>query len=419
MRHFYSGLFYLILPWAFLRLLWRSRRNPAYRQRWAERLGYVPLRVQASIWVHAASVGETLAAIPLINALQTLYPQSPIVVTNMTITGAARTQAVFGASVHQLYVPYDVPGAVSRFLDRVQPRLLIVIETELWPNLFALTQARGIPIFLANARLSEKSAKGYARIKQLTQGLLQTITIAAVQTRIEAERFIALGLPADRAEVTGSIKFDISVPDEIKEKARALRATWPSHARVWIAASTHASEEEVMFVAHRELLKTYPDALLLLAPRHPERFAAVLALAIAQGFKVARRSLQEPVQADTQVYLCDTMGELVLLYAASDVAFVGGSLVDIGGHNMLEAAVLAKPLIMGPELFNFAEISQKLLQQKAMFKIHDAVELSRILLNLFQDDAWCLEVGQNALRVVEANRGALAKHLKLIQAMLA
>lgn len=417
MRLFYTILFYLALPFIFLRLLWRSRQNPAYRQHWSERLGYYPQRLDKSIWIHAASVGETLAVIPLVKALRAQYPDLPIVFTTMTISGRARAQAAFGETVYQSYVPYDVPAIAMRFLTRINPVLVLMVETELWPNIFHACEKKQIPIVVANARLSEKSAKGYQRVASITREMLSRIHTLAVQTELESERFYQLGMPRDRVVVTGSIKFDIEPPKDLDVKTRDLRALLGVSRPIWIAASTHDTEEAIVLAAHKKILEKFPDALLILVPRHPERFDIVFHLS-QQQFKTVRRSLSDVCTSDTQVYLGDTMGELVLLYSVCDVALVAGSFVPVGGHNMLEAAVLAKPILSGPQLFNFSEISQNLIAKKGMIVVSDADDIAVKIVELFSDPSYKQQTGQNAQAFLVANRGALAKHLSLIRAIL-
>jgi 3-deoxy-D-manno-octulosonic-acid transferase len=418
LRYFYSVLVYLGLPFFFLRLLWRSRQNPAYRQRWAERLGFCPYTLENCIWVHAVSVGEVLAAVPLINALKKQYPEIPLVVTNMTITGAARTKATWGDRVLQLYIPYDTPDAVHRFLRKIQPKIAVIMETECWPNLFAACKKQGISLVITNARLSEKSAKGYHRIAGLTREMLSAVHMLAVQSEVEATRFEALGLPKERAVVTGNIKFDLELPADLAIKSEQLRATLGRDRLIWIAASTHAGEEEIVLAAHRCIIKTYPQALLILVPRHPERFDGVFALSNQQGFQTVRRSESSICTSETNVYLGDTMGELLLLYSVSDVALVCGSFIPMGGHNMLEAAALSKPVLMGPSLFNFLEISAWLLKANGMKKVETVDELVKEVESLFQNSQYRQEMGARAYHVVEANRGALTKQLNVICSVL-
>jgi 3-deoxy-D-manno-octulosonic-acid transferase len=415
LRYLYSLLFYLALPFIFLRLLWRSRRLSDYRYRWQERLGFCPHRLERCIWLHAVSVGETLAALPLIKKLKEQFPDLPLLITNMTPTGAARVKAAFGNTVLQAYVPYDLPDAVARFLQRVNPKVVVIMETELWPNLFAACQQRDIPIVIANARLSAKSAAGYRRIAPLTRQLLAAVHTVAAQGQADADRFKALGLPEDRVVITGSIKFDVELPIDLEEIAAALRITLGQERIIWIAASTHAGEEEIILAAHKIINQHYPQALLILVPRHPDRFNAIFTLIEQQGFKVVRRSQMLSCTEDTTVFLGDSMGEMFLMYAVSDVCFVAGSLIAIGGHNMLEPAVLAKPIITGPHLFNFAEISQMLLEAGGMLKIENKETLSAAVMQCFADADYRQTLGKKALGVVEANRGSLTKQMNVIK----
>lgn len=417
MRVFYNILFYCILPFLMLRLFCRSFRQPDYRKRINERFGFYPCKFEKSIWVHAVSVGETLAAIPLIKSLKEKYPNIPVIVTTMTPTGAQRIQTAFGDKITHLYIPYDFSGAVKRFLNNINPIIAIIMETELWPNLLYFTTVKKIPICLVNARLSEKSAKSYAKIPEITRQMLNQITIIAAHGVLDAQRFIELGAPAERVFVTGNIKFDIDIPQAVREKGESLRSEFGKERFVWIGASTHEGEEEILLAAHQQLLTKDKNALLVLVPRHPNRFDAIAKMS-AQKLKVCRRSKQEICQAETQVYLGDTMGELVMLYSASDVAFVGGSLIPRGGHNILEAAALAKPLLTGNSLYNFAEISDKFLNADALIKVKDSKQLAEELTLLMQNDTRCREVGDRALQVVTANRGALAKQVGLIEKTL-
>jgi 3-deoxy-D-manno-octulosonic-acid transferase len=412
-RIIYSILFYLALPYVFLRLLWRSRNAPLYRQRILERFGFCPHIFNRCIWIHAVSVGETIAAIPFIKTLKARYPDIPILVTNMTPTGAARVKAALGDKVLQAYVPYDLPDAVARFLKRVNPSVAIIMETELWPNLFAECKTREIPIMIANARLSEKSARGYRSIAGLTREMLQSVDVIAAQATADAERFIALGIPKERVHITGNLKFDLEIPQDLPEKSKALRMQLGNDRLIWIAASTHQGEEEIILAAHRMIYEKNNNALLILVPRHPERFDAMTTLAMQQGFHVVRRSQNQSCTPDVNVYVGDTMGELLLMYSVCDVAFVGGSLVPVGGHNMLEPAALGKPILTGPQLFNFAEISQMLFAAKGMIQIENANQLAERVTEFFGNENYRNEFGNHARGVVEANRGSLAKQIQL------
>jgi 3-deoxy-D-manno-octulosonic-acid transferase len=417
-RYLYTTLFYLALPYIFIRLGWRSRRQPDYRKRLAERLGYYPFKLEKCLWVHAVSVGEALAAIPLIKALKAAYPHLPMLVTTMTPTGAARINMALGDSVRHAYIPYDLPDAMSRFLQTMNPTIAIIMETELWPNLLAACHQRRLPVCLVNARLSEKSAQGYKRIAPLTRKMMQQIDIIAAHEQADAERFIELGAPKNHVVVTGNIKFDLELPRELEQESANLRAALGKDRFIWIAASTHEGEEDLILAAHQALREKNPHALLILVPRHPDRFDAIAKLGETR-FKVIRRSQQQACTADTAVYLGDTMGELLLMYSVADVAFVGGSLLPRGGHNLLEPGALGKPVLMGPYLFNFTEISELFIAAKALTTLTDKASLTEVLIHLWQDPKAREQMGLRARQVVDANRGALAKQLALIGECLA
>jgi 3-deoxy-D-manno-octulosonic-acid transferase len=420
MRWLYSLLLYLITPYLLARLWWRARRLPAYRQRIAERFGYYPAyypspmkSIKKCIWVHAVSVGETVVAEPIIQALIARYPDFSIVVTTMTPTGAARVKQVLGDSVIHAYLPYDFPGAVKRFLQTMQPQWGVIIETELWPNLLMTCQQRAIPMCLLNARLSARSARGYQRISTLTAAMLRSFAVIAAQSPADAKRLIDLGALPDRVQVTGNLKFDIEVSADVMSEAVRLRQILGQQRFIWIAASTHAGEEEIILAAHQLLRVSCPSALLILVPRHPDRFDAVMKLS-EQTFATVRRSQQTQCTEETAVYLADTMGELILLYGVADVAFVGGSLVARGGHNLLEPAALAKPLLSGPHVFNFSDISARLNANQALGYVTDAASLAAQL-RVFCDDADRREQwGERAKQVVMDNRGALKKQLEIL-----
>lgn len=401
------------MPFVLLRLFWRSRRLPGNRQRLPERFGFYPVTFKQSLWVHAVSMGEAIAAVPLIKALHARYPALPIVVTTMTATGAAQVKTSLGDIVTHLYIPYDLPGAVERFLNAAQPVLSVTMETELWPNMFAACRRKNIPICLMNARMSEKSASGYKRIASLTREMLQTINVIAAHGKEDAERFIELGAPAERVVVTGNIKFDITIAEQIIEKGSVLRTALGKDRFVWVAASTHEGEEEIILTAHKKLLQRDPQALLILVPRHPDRFDLVGKL-VEQSFTVERRSQSQTCKTETAVYLGDTMGELLVLYSVADVAFVGGSLIPRGGHNMLEAGVLGKPILTGPHLFNFKEISELFIAANALTRVDNADALANQLDVFLQKPDVRTKSGERARQVVANNRGALAKQLEII-----
>ena len=409
-RTLYTLLFHLGLPLVAIRLWLRARKAPAYARRIGERFALnLPPMQPGGIWVHAVSVGESIAAAPMIRALLTRYPQLPITVTCMTPTGSERIQALFADEprIQHCYLPYDLPWAAARFLDRIKPKLGVIMETELWPNLIHQCAKRGIPVALANARLSARSARGYARFARLTRPMLEAMSLIAVQTQTEAERFRQLGARPECVEVTGSIKFDLSIDPQLWVKARELREQWQAQERpVWIAASTHEGEDEIVLAAHRQLLAHYPNALLMLVPRHPERFNSVFELCQREGFVTVRRSQHTPVSAQTQVLLGDTMGELLFLYAVADSAFVGGSLVPNGGHNVLEPAALGKPVLSGPHLFNFLEIAALLREAGALEEVDDAPGLAVAVQRLFELPQDAQRMAEAGLKVMQANQGA-------------
>ncbi|WP_394561447.1 lipid IV(A) 3-deoxy-D-manno-octulosonic acid transferase [Aquipseudomonas alcaligenes] len=419
-RTLYTLILHLALPFIFLRLWLRARSAPAYGKRIGERFAFgLPAFRQGGIWIHAVSLGESIAAAPLIRELLARHPELPITVTCMTPTGSERIQALFGERIQHCYLPYDLPWACSRFIERLQPRLAVIMETELWPNHIAACHRRGIPVALANARLSERSARGYARFSRLTAPMLVQLSLIAVQTEAEAERFRQLGARSDCVQVTGSIKFDLSVDAELPQRAAALRQSWGAARPVWIAASTHAGEDEVVLAAHRQLLGEHADALLILVPRHPERFEQAYEMSRREGFSVVRRSSSEPVAADVQVLVGDTLGELLFLYALADLAFVGGSLIPNGGHNLLEPAALGKPLLSGPHLFNFLEIAAQLRAAGDLLEVQDAAQLHAALRALFADSSESARMAEAGLGVLRANQGALARLLAGLERLLA
>ena len=414
-RTLYTALFYLGLPLVAIRLWLRARKAPAYAKRIGERFSYaMPALQPGGIWVHAVSVGESIAAAPMIRALLQRYPQLPITVTCMTPTGSERIQALFAGEprIQHCYLPYDLPCAAARFLDRAQPKLAVIMETELWPNHIHQCAKRGIPVALANGRLSERSARGYGRLRKLTAPMLAEMSLFAVQTEAEARRFRDLGARAETVEVTGSIKFDLTIDPQLLQRANELRGQWQALERpVWIAASTHEGEDEVVLDAHRRLLANYPNALLILVPRHPERFNAVFELCQREGFATVRRSTGANVEANTSVLLGDTMGELLFLYALADSAFVGGSLVPNGGHNLLEPAALAKPVLSGPHLFNFLDIAAQLREAGALAEVDDAEGLAVEVQRLFELPRDAQRMAEAGLAVMRRNQGALQRLL--------
>lgn len=419
MRFFYTLLFRLAIPVVLLRLWWRSKRLPAYRQRWRERFAWFPKPEKSNgIWLHAVSFGEATAAIPIIKYFQRHHPEFPITVTNMTPTGSEKIRATFGDSVFNVYAPYDLPGILQRFIGKINPKLVVIMETELWPNMLHALKKNNIPILLANGRLSARSAANYLKIKGLSKTMLNSFTKLLIQTHPEAERYMMLGCHPKKILVTGSIKFDIDIPPELISAGLELRKTLGEHRSVLIAASTHEGEEEIILEAVAAAKEEIPDLLLMLVPRHPDRFEAVTKLCVDKNLKVIKRSSNQICNQDTDVFLGDTMGELLLFYAAADAAFVGGSLVDAGGHNILEPAALTKAIIVGPYMENFLLITQLLKKAKAIVQVDDTQKLTKTIIELMQIPSVRRTLGVNAEKIVVANRGALAKHLRVMEQLL-
>lgn len=416
MRKLYTLLIYLLLPLIFLRMAMRGFRNPGYWRRWGERLGVIPQLPAASIWVHAVSVGEVRAARPLVEALMEQCPDTLFMITTMTPTGSEQVSAILGDRVHHVYVPYDLPGAVSRFLNRARPAVAIIMETEIWPNLYRACHAREIPIFCANVRMSESSMRGYLRFEKMIAQVLNWVDVFAVQSRQDARRMRRLGAPEERIAVTGSIKFEMDLAPSLQEMAQIERLQWGNDRPVWVAASTREGEEKHVLAAFAELRNTFPDLLLVLAPRHPERFTPVARLCEKGGWVVSRRSAGPGyLPAETDIYMGDTMGELQLLYAASDVAFVGGSLVNTGGQNMLEPCAVGVPVVFGASTYNFREIAQLIEERGAGTRVVDAVELAAEVSHYLQDPELRYETGEKGKKLVQENRGALQRTLELLQ----
>ena len=416
MRILYTIVMYLMTPVILYRLAWRGLRAKAYFWRWKERFGFFDAPdLSDTIWVHAVSVGEFNAAVPLINALMKGYPSDEFVVTTVTPTGSERVVTVYGDRVFHVYLPYDLPAAVERFLGRVKPRLAVVMETEIWPNLFCACRQRNIPIVVANARLSERSLKGYRPVRSLAAMALNCSTRVAAQTQTDLERLTRLGGRPEILKVVGGLKFDLKLAPELPETGKSLRAHWGAGRFVLVAASTHEEDETPLLAAFAQLLQHAPDALLVIAPRHPERFGRVVARCRQPGYRTAQRSVDRQAGVETQCFVVDTLGELMNYYAAADLAFVGGSLAKVGGHNVLEAAALGVPVLVGPHTFNFSEITRLLLAQGGAIEVHNGQDLSREMLTLCQQPELRYQMGQAGLRLVRENKGALERTLELIE----
>jgi 3-deoxy-D-manno-octulosonic-acid transferase len=417
MRLLYSIGFLLLLPSVLCRLWLRGLNNPAYRDRWRERLGIYgrAIRTEQPIWVHAVSVGEVSAAAPLIRALRTRFPSAPVLVSTTTPTGYDTVTRQFGETVHHVYFPYDLPWVVRRFLDHFRPRMLLLMETELWPNVIHECGLRGTPVVLVNARMSERSAQRYARLRGLTAGMLRGLTRIAAQTAGDAQRLRNLGAPAARIEVTGSLKFDIHLPASVLEEGAAIRRELGINRPIVMAGSTRPDEEEALCAVLHDLRPRFPLALLVIAPRHPERFDSVADACRQAGLRVARRRASEACGPGVDVYLVDTMGELLKFYAAADVAFVGGSLAPFGGQNMLEPAALGVPVVTGPHLFNFEEIATKLRAVGALEVGADADAVAAIIATWLVDGERRDAAGAAGKAIVTGNKGATAAVLGLVE----
>lgn len=421
-RLLYTLLFYLLMPLVLGRLLWRSCKAPEYRKHWRQRFGFVPAVPvnQKVIWVHAVSVGETLAAVPMIKQLQSQYSEYLLVVTTMTPTGSARVKSVFGDSVYHVYAPYDLPDTLNRFIRKVHPDLLVIMETELWPNLIHHCHKEDIPVVVANARLSEKSAKGYQKFSSLTAPMLQKLSCVAAQHQNDGARFTTLGLVATQLSVTGNIKFDVNLDDEVKTQAEVLKSQWRGERErpIFLAASTHRGEDRIILDGFEQIRSHFPELLLVLVPRHPERFDEVAELCVQKGLSVCRRSSGGSPSSSDQVLLGDTMGELLVFFGAGDIAFVGGSLVPVGGHNLIEPAIWAAPVLSGPHLFNFSEASRLLRESQGMVICEDANAIAEEVVALLQNPQSATRMGQAAKSVTDNNRGALSKLLAIIEHQL-
>lgn len=419
LRGLYSALLYLLLPVTVYHLIWRGFRVREYFQRWGERYAsYSQARNQPCVWLHAVSVGEVNAAAPLVNALREQRPDIRWVITTITPTGSERVRALWGDTLEHVYLPYDVPGSVGRFLQHFSPSLALILETELWPNLLFGCRDRGIPVYILNARLSARSLRGYRLLRALIGRVLRTVKCVAAQSADDAARFIALGAHPEQVVALGNLKFDIAAPSHLQRFVADFRSALGAKRPIWIAASTHEGEEVAVIEIHRHLRETMPDLLLLWAPRHPERFQRVEALVQETGWRVSTRRGRQWPSAEDVVFVIDTLGELMTFYACADVAFVGGSLQAIGGHNLLEPAAVGTPSITGPHLHNFAEISTRMSQAGAVRICEDALGVAQALQELLQDDAARAVMAQAGEQLVSNGRGALQRTLETIAADL-
>lgn len=413
LRWFYSFVLMIVAPF-FIYSLYKSKPNkPKFAKRWKEHFGFTAkLNNQRDdpIWIHAVSVGEVLAVAPLIKIIKKQNPAQLIVITTTTSTGQNEAKKL-GELVEHRYMPLDFSFAINNFINSIKPKALFIMETELWPNTLYSCQKKNIPITIINARLSARSASRYKKLPFVFDLLLQNINFVLAQTEHDAQRFIGLGLKTAQVSITGSIKFDISVTPMQLQQAKELRDFVGKNREVWIAASTHQGEDEQLIQAHQQLLQDKANALLILVPRHPERFLSVKELAKKSGLSVVTRSSNQPVSNHTQLYLGDSMGEMMVLLGAADICFIAGSLIGdkVGGHNLLEAAALEKPILNGPSYFNFKEITEQLIALDVCQICHNSSELSELLLQLFDNNVLRNKKGEIAFTFVQKNQGALQK----------
>ncbi len=417
MRAAYALAWLAVMPWVLLRLAWRARRQRGYLDRVGERFGrYAPVDAAPRIWVHAVSVGETRAAVPIIEALARRYPGHRILLTHMTPTGRATGEALLGDRVERAWLPYDLGFAVRRFVAHFRPEFGILLETEIWPRLLEECRGAGVPVVLANARLSARSARRYARVARLTRWALANLAGIAAQSATDAQRFTALG--ARSVAVTGNVKFDLEVPEAVRARGREFRAWFGARRRVWVAGSTREGEEALLL----EALAAAPPAsevLLVLVPRHPQRFEEVAALAEVRGFATARRSDARAVDPAVRVLVGDSMGEMLAYYEAADVVIMGGSLLPYGGQNLIEACALGRPVIVGPHTYNFEEASESAIAAGAALRVRDAREALAAAAALAADTARARAMGERAAAFVDAHRGAVDRLMGWLGSALA
>jgi 3-deoxy-D-manno-octulosonic-acid transferase len=416
-RYLYNLLTYLLLIPFGCYWIARGLGNRTYLDRLGQRFGFGFPALERCIWVHAVSVGEVQAAVPLIRALMQRFPDHALLITTVTPTGAARVHSLFGDTVYHCYIPFEFPHAVKAFFRQVNPEAALIMETEIWPNLYRACGVRKVPLILVSARISPRSVPGYRKLLPLIRETLSHGIIIAAQSEPDAERFLALGASPARTHVMGNIKFDVEPDPDVPEKGKAARAELFGTRPVWIAASTHEGEEELVLDAHGALQARYPDLLLVLVPRHPERFASVRELVENRGFSVVSRTEGRPA-GDAAVFLGDTMGEVPMFFVASDVAFVAGSLVPIGGHNLLEPAGLGVPVVTGPHNFNAQDIANLFIELGACRLVADSEELVEVVDELISDPDEAARLGRAGQEVLEQNRGALERLLVLLEPLL-
>ncbi len=418
MRFFYSAIFYLIIPFVLFRLYWRGRKTPEHRRRWYERFAfYRQTYPQGVIWFHAVSVGEVEALFPLVKAIQNQHPDNPILITTMTPTGSARVKAVLGESVVHVYVPYDLPDAVQRFMQCFKPKLAVMIETEIWPNLFVYCGKHHIPLYIVNARIAARSVANYQKLSAFIHPALAQVSLIATQTEQDAEHFIAIGSIKDKVKNLGNIKFDVEIAQETIEEGLRLKADLFYGRFVWLVASTHKDEEAIFLELYQTIKTKIPELLLVIVPRHQQRFAEVTRLCTQQFNTVVRTNHAKP-NAQTDVYLVDTIGELKMFYATADIAFVAGSMVSAGGHNILEAAAVGVPVLFGPYMTNFKAIADGVLKQQAAIQCQTKEDVVQAVLNLYQQPDYQAKLIAKGKAFIRDNQGTVLRICQLLESAL-
>lgn len=416
MRRLYTLLLWLLLPYMLFHLLWRARRQPGYLEHVGERFGLYRIRPSPPlIWLHAVSVGETRAAAPLVSQLQERFPRHKILLTHMTPTGREAGRQLFGDSVLQCYLPYDFPFAVKRFLDHFRPEIGLLMETEIWFNLVQACKEAGVPLLLVNARMSEQSARRYGRVRTLARDSLQSLAAIAAQTEADARRLKDLGAPA--LQITGNLKFDVAAPQGAVNLGNTLRQRFGVERPVLLAASTREGEEALILQALAKI--DIPGLLAVIVPRHPQRFDQVAELLAQQAIRFQRRSANEPIAPETRVVLGDSMGEMFAYYAACDLAFIGGSLLPLGGQNLIEAAAMGRPILIGPHTFNFAEVSELAIQAGAALRVADAGDLAIKVGDLLRNPEKLRAMSAAAREFAGKHRGATGRLMALIEPYIA
>ncbi len=419
MHILYTFLFTLAVPFILLRLYWRSFKAPDYRRRWRERLGFYPASAPTSVlWFHAVSVGEVEAVAPLVHHFLDQPNQEKILLTTTTPTGSARVEALFKGRVEHVYLPYDLPRVVNRFIKHFQPQIGVIVETEIWPNLYAGCGKNNIPLAIINGRLSDSSVVGYQKIRSLVDRTLANVSVIATQSEQDSTRFKQIGASAEQVQTVGNIKFDLTISATVLLEGELLKEVTFANRFVFLAASTHRGEEEILLKIYQRVKKQHPNLLLVLVPRHPERFEAVTALSKKYKLNTIIRSSGQLCDQSTDVYVADTMGELRMIYAGADIAFVGGSLVPHGGQNALEAAAVGVPIMFGPYMMNFKEITRGLLAVEGACQCSDEADVEQQLCRLINDVEKRQQMVRQAKQFVTKNQGALALIITVITGLL-